>query len=132
MSDSAPKVRVHKIVAILKNGPLHKQRVRIRPGQRQYLALRPGHPGEFATYFLYGMADGRVFGLIEGLILKAISTTWTMVEMAQAKEGVLQKATRQTHRDTMDRDGGLLLYFCVTSREDTETMHMYYTVGAVR
>ena len=97
MSDNAPKVRVHKIVAILKNGPLHKQRVRIRPGQRQYLALRPGHPGEFVTYFLYGMADGLVFGLFEGLILKAISRTWPRGGLYNAADGVVWNRAKQSH-----------------------------------
>ncbi len=126
-----------RVVAILKNGPLHKQRVQIRPGQRQYLAARPGHPGEFATYFLYGMADGRVFGLVEGLILGAISTVWTVEEIKDAPDEMLWKATRQTHREAMDRKGGLLLYSCIVDSTDraehpVETVHTYYTMEGVK
>ena len=122
-----------RVVAIMRDGPLHRKRVSIAPGQRVYLAARPGRPGSWYAYLLYAMADGRVFGLAEGLIIKAISSMWTQTEMAHAAEGVLWKATQETHRRVMVEDGGLWLYYCVTSQEDQdmETAHTYYTVRGV-
>lgn len=122
-----------RIVAILKDGPLHRQRVPIVAGQRQYIAAQPGHPGVWFTYLLYAMADGRVFGLAEGLIIGVISTAWTIKEIRKAPDGMLWKATRDTHKKAMDEKGGLLLYSCITDNKEQhmETVHTYYTVEAI-